>query len=106
MVDLSSIDPHDDKDDTLVTRRELEAHIASSIDRVKLWLMMVVVANLLPLIFLGYTVGEWNGRIETQLAVLNAQPVDYSLEDHNVYAREVDRRLSRIERLVDQGAGR
>ena len=74
---------------------EVDRRIDSKIDKVKLWLAGVIIANLIPVGAFAYMFGEFTGRLETQLGdVAAAAPgaeTERRLTEHEQDIRELQR---------------
>lgn len=79
---------------------EIDARIDRKIDKVKLWLLGVVLANLIPVVAFAYMFGQFTGQIEAKLERLgsaNGAEIDRRF-------REVERRLADVERYHTRGS--
>lgn len=81
----------------------VDDRIDRKIDKVKLWLFAsvfaIIVANFVPLIIMVYQMGSFTSEVTTQLNDLKGQtPNQYPRSEHDTYAREVDRRITDLER--------
>lgn len=73
---------------------EIDARIDRKIDKVKLWLLGVVLANLIPVLAFAYMFGQFTGQIEAKLSQIGG-----------ANGVEINRRLEALERF-HQGGGR
>lgn len=78
----------------VMSYRELDGHdvderIDRKIDKVKLWLFGVVVANLIPVVAFAYMFGQFTGQIETKLNSMSGMS-----------GVEVERRFDEVDRRV------
>lgn len=105
VVDAAIVRLGADREDGL-DEEEVDARIDRKIDRVKIWLFGVVIANLIPVIWFSYMFGQFTASVETQIGTLReAVPGQWTQQQHESYASEVDRRVTRLERY-HEGGGR
>ncbi len=86
----------------------IDDRIDRKLDKMKLWLFGVVLANLIPVLIFAVWFGTFTGRIEVAIeGFRDAAPNRYTQREHEVYAQEVDRRFQemgqRINREVSDG---
>lgn len=100
MVDFKKTDDLDDLGGLI---HWVDDRIERKLDKMRLWLFGVVIANLIPVIGFAIWFGTFTGRVEHAIEQFrDSAPTRYTQQEHEIYSGEVDRRFNELNARLDR----